>query len=126
MADPGSLPAVLAEIRRDVKDAHGRGAPRRLADKIAPRLLAAVDAVLALHSRQETPVRSWNHVCPAHRDARGFADPRQMAMADCPDCRFTEIWVCRHCSCPNDGWPCPTYAAIERELTGKGETGEPE
>jgi hypothetical protein len=85
----------------------------------ALKALAAVEAAMELHRVQERPVRSWDHVCPVHRDARGFADPRQRDMRDCPDCRFSEIYVCRHCGCPNDFWPCPTYRAILAALAGK-------
>lgn len=87
-----------------------------------PRLLAVADTVLALHVRQDRPVISWDRLCLAHRDARGFAD-RQRGLRDCPDCKFSEIYVCRHCSCPNDFWPCPTYRALLAALTGKEASG---
>ena len=83
---------------------------------------AGLDAVLALHVRQDRPVISWDRLCLAHRDARGFAD-RQRGLRDCPDCKFSEIYVCRHCSCPNDFWPCPTYRAVLAALTGKEASG---
>ena len=85
----------------------------------ALKALAGLDAVLALHVRQDRPVISWGRVCPAHRDGRGLADPRQYEARDCPDCAFSEIYVCRHCSCPNDSWPCPTYRAVLAALAGK-------
>jgi len=123
------LSAVLAEVRARNEDRVRFYAyteytvERDVAEGDVRRLLAALDAALALHVRQEKPVRSWDHVCGAHRDARGFADPRQMQMRDCPDCVFSDLYVCRHCPCPNDMWPCPTYRAILAALTGKGADG---
>jgi hypothetical protein len=86
-----------------------------------PLLLTALEAALALHTRQDKPVHCWDHVCDAHRDQFGF--PVQPPPRDCPDCRFRDMYVCKHCQCPNDEWPCPTYLAITAALTGK-EAGE--
>jgi hypothetical protein len=87
-----------------------------------PRLVAAVEAVLELHTRQDKPVLCWDHVCDAHRDKRGI--PVQPPPRDCPGCRFHEMRVCQYCSCPNDEWPCPTYRAITAALTGEEASDE--
>lgn len=81
-----------------------------------PRLLAAVEAVLARHVRQEQPVRSYDLDlrCPAHHwttAAASVADIR-----NCPDCTYREHRVCANPDCREHGWPCPDYQAIATEL----------
>ncbi len=84
-----------------------------------PRLAAAVEAVLAVHVRQEQPVRHYGlgDACPKHH-LNAFGRPNYATFRDCPDCRYTEYYVCSHCQCPHDNWPCPTYRAITTALTG--------
>jgi hypothetical protein len=120
MADTETEVAIrIAEIREDLR-APGEAATDRIREDHLPALLAVADAVLKLHRPQDKPVHSWDHVCPAHRDRRGLAIPREAL--GCPDCRFSEITVCRHCTCPNDEWPCPTYRRAEAALLSEGET----
>jgi hypothetical protein len=112
MAVPDDLATVLWQIKDGNIDSYAEGSTSPI-----PRLLAAVEAVLNLHVMQETPVLCWDRVCDAHRDKRGVAV--QPPPGDCPDCRFRDMWVCRHCNCPNDEWPCPTYRAISAALLGE-------
>ncbi len=82
-----------------------------------PRLLAAVEAALKLHARQDKPVRSWDLGlrCEAHdwtkNTVRSFD-----AVRDCPDCSYRDRHPCVHCRC--EDWPCPTVLAITAALTG--------
>jgi len=55
---------------------------------------AAVKAVLDIHRKQERPVLVTNK--------HGTH----------------EEYVCEHCACPNDRWPCPTWRAVMNVLTG--------
>jgi hypothetical protein len=76
---------------------------------------AAVQAVLKLHVRQDKPVRSLDWACARHMRP-GLPDfPAVMA---CPDCRTSEYYVCSHCQCPRDAWPCATYRAVSDALSG--------
>jgi hypothetical protein len=92
-----------------------------------PRLLKAVDAVLARH--QPGPVLILGALCHQHEDYRYFSitAPEAATIAACPDCAAT---VCKSCSgcdkdeqqwCESDGfcWPCPTYRIIAGALTGE-------
>ena len=90
-----------------------------------PRLVAALEAALALHRRSDEPERT-HHVCPEHvrqrRDSREVEAWRE-AVSTCPDCTVTERYVCAHdrcrAECPDDdAWPCPTWRAITAALTG--------
>jgi hypothetical protein len=86
----------------------------------AERAEAKLATVLKLHSRQETPVRSYDLDlrCASHRTmplattAIPFDEIR-----DCPDCTYRETHPCTHCR--EDDWPCPTVQAIN------GEDGKP-
>jgi hypothetical protein len=82
-------------------------------------LLAAVEAALELHRPQEVPV---SRICPAHASG-----PLWRASATLAQFR-DEIEVCSDCltepdvfcaECRDENWPCPTYAAITRALTGE-------
>jgi hypothetical protein len=86
-----------------------------------PLLLSALDEVLKLHARQDKPVRDYGAegACPNHR-VTALGRMNFKSLHDCPDCQYTEHYVCSHCSCPNDEWSCPTVRAITAELT-KGE-----
>lgn len=84
-----------------------------------PRLLAAVEAVLELHVKMDKPARYYEH-CPVHAfdpETRSFGSFE--TVRTCPDCTYREVWLCKHCECPNDEWPCPTYQAISAGLSGK-------
>lgn len=82
-------------------------------------LQEAVRAVLKLHTRRERPVRCYDKPCAAHawdpetRSFGSFEDVRS-----CMDCGYTEYYVCSHCDCPNDKWPCPTVQDIRAALPG--------
>ena len=88
------------------------------------RALAAVEAVLAIHVRQEKPIRSWS---PCEYHAYDPATGNQVSlrqMRDCPDCAAlaTDVWLCASCRnlCPDDDkWPCATYLAVSRALLGE-------
>ena len=118
MPDPTTDPvaAYLAQVRKEF-DVFGEASA-------LPRLHAALGAVLALHVRQGKPVRNYSKMCPEH--AWNPADRsigRLEDIRDCPDCGYTEYYVCAHCECPDDKWPCPTYRAISAELLGEGGSG---
>lgn len=104
---------LWAQVRRTRRRAgQHSGKPSKLC-----RFAAALDTVLERHSRQAKPSHFWEHVCDAHRDQRGL--PVQPPPRDCPDCRFRDVYLCRHCACPNDEWPCPTYRDIATALLGE-------
>jgi len=103
-------------------DAEGVGRLLASTDDV-PRLLAAVEAVLALHVKQEEPVRSYGpgDSCPQHL-MTALGRRNYATMHKCPDCRYTEYFVCEYCDRSNDTWPCPTYAAISSALLGEAGT----
>ena len=126
---PDDPATTLEEIRRDAKDeTEGLGPTRRASKRDAPRLVAALEAVLGLH--QPTPIY-------------GMADDGKKSLCDHPFGEDTDAhfegddgyWYCRdkktgeRCSsCADEDqadlweeWPCPTYLAITRALNG--ETG---
>lgn len=115
--------AAVEEFRRDVKDSHGRGAPRRLADKIAPALLAAVDAALSHHRR-----------VPLYGNASTEDEPDACPHDPDSDLHFDDgngEWLCEGkpegavCSCTEspDGeqlpYPCDEVTDILAALTGE-------
>ena len=138
MSTPDSDPSATLEAIRDRAGVVAKlGPPRPGGDLInaahrsaadVPRLLAAVEAVLGLH--QPTPIY-------------GMADDGKKSLCDHPFGEDTDThfeggdgyWYCRdkktgdRCSsCADEDqadlwqdWPCATYLAITRELTGKGE-----
>lgn len=107
---------VAAELAL-ILDHQENGDLREFATRDSPRLLALAEGVLKLHRPQDKPVHSWDHICPEHSDKHGFGHlGRLRQMRDCPDCRFSDVTVCRHCSCPNDEWPCPTYLVAAAAL----------
>jgi hypothetical protein len=123
---PDRAAAYLEEVRvrlRNVVDAARLKmdislslATRRSARDV-PRLLAAVEAALARHVRQETPVRSWDLDlrCPAHNYAMR-AIPSFTEVRDCPDCTYRDRYVCQNPDCREHEWPCPDYLAITTAL----------
>ena len=87
-----------------------------------PCLVAGYGRLLELHVKMDKPARHYHH-CPAHAydpETRSFGSFE--TVRDCPDCTYTEVWLCKHCECPNDEWPCPTYQAISAALLGKETT----
>ena len=122
---PDSLTSALDEIRvRQEKIRAGQRLPdpdaavTRMslvlaARKDTPRLLAAVDAVLARHVPKTVTV---TRLCGAHH---------RIVIPDCPDCVKRQVTTCAACDpfCPDDNtWPCADYLAISRELTGEDGT----
>ena len=102
MAD--ALAAALAEIAVRERHSHLVG------DCYLPRLLAAVDAVLARHVPKTVTV---TRLCGAHH---------RIVIPDCPDCVKRQVTTCAACDpvCPDDNtWPCANYQAISRALTGE-------
>ena len=89
--------------------------------RYARPLLAALRAVLALHVKQEKPVRVYDLDlrCGKHAGLGSIGSFEEVR--ECPDCHYSLRYVCSHCSCPHDEWPCPTVQAITREITGEKE-----
>jgi hypothetical protein len=119
--DPDPLAAELAGIRHDLGLASHMSAIH--VGKQASRLLAAVEAVLAIHVPHEVPS---TRICAEHasgpkwRTSATLGEFRDEANA-CPDCVTTMQTVCAHCDCPNDEWPCPTVQAVAKELLSEEE-----
>lgn len=112
--------ALIERMRTEAVGIHVFNASQdRLAERV-PRLLAAVDAVLALHKPEDEVIYT---ACAAHviTGPSGRDPLRFDKMASCPDCRRRTVPTCSHCE-HVDEWPCPTYEAIARELTGKDKT----
>lgn len=89
------------------------------------RLLAVADVALKLHRRSDEPVKT-RHVCSVHAYLHHPSPQWRADVEACPDCTVTEKWVCAEPSCrhecpDDDEWPCPTFEAISRALTGKEE-----
>jgi hypothetical protein len=120
MAD--DLAAGLAAIRNRQKIAYA--SPRAMAESGAdvPRLLSAVEAVLALHQPEGEVIYTS---CAAHviTGPSGRDPLRFDKMAECPDCQRRRIVVCGHCDCSHDEWPCPTVRAIAKALLGEAVAG---
>jgi hypothetical protein len=99
---------------------YGPAAMETAAYEDVPRLLAAVDAVLALH--QEGPYSLRGALCREHDNYRHFsitsdeASDEASRVAACTDCQVT---VKRMCSCRDAEWPCANRRAITRALTGE-------
>jgi hypothetical protein len=112
-ASTDPVAAKLAEIRHDWD--HSDGRPMRH----IPALLGAVEAVLALHVRQAAPVRIHN-LCPEHASLSALRDKRvRIEVETCTACTITQQFVCQHCSCPNEEWPCLTFRVLSAEMLGK-------
>ena len=123
-ADP--VAAYLAEVRERAEATH-QGFSSNVTHYLqsqqdVPRLLAAVQAALRLHHRQDRPVRSWDLDlrCPIH--AAGIAVPSFETIRDCPDCTYRDRYVCANRDCHDEDWPCAEYQAITRELLMRAET----
>lgn len=86
-----------------------------------PRLLAALDAVLALH--QPEPVK-WTDVCTAHLSFTTTMAEEE----ECPACQVITYTACTRCRNADDEparlEDCEVREAITRELTGEGSDGE--
>jgi hypothetical protein len=87
-----------------------------------PLLVAAIEAVLKLHVRQDKPIRTYDLDlrCEAH-DWTKHAVRAFDVVRECPDCTYRERYVCSNRDCREDEWPCPTYLAISAELTKGGD-----
>jgi len=86
-----------------------------------PRLLAAVEAVLAFHQPKTVTVRRF---CGPHASLARIAEVTGAEIVACPDCSDNEVVTCTGCDpvCPDDNfWPCATVRAITTELLGEGE-----
>jgi hypothetical protein len=113
MADTDQVATELAAMR----ERNENGDLRDFAFNDAPRLLAAVEAVLDRHKPEG---RSWEVVrCARHRLGSSVVTTE---MRTCPDCQFTERVTCWQSKCADEGWPCKDYEAISRAVArGRGE-----
>jgi hypothetical protein len=126
------LAAYLAEVRERAATLGEPGAAYRSLigraqglDSAAdvPRLLGAVEAVLARHQPKTVTVRQ---LCLRHASG-GWDGVRTVGQqfGACPDCTEREQVTCTGCDpiCPDDNaWEkCPERAAITRELLTKEE-----
>ena len=88
----------------------------------APRLLAAVEAVLAQH--QPGRVLITGALCPRHENHRHFSitGTEAASVRDCPDCAASVWTSCAGCppQMPLDS--CPVRSAISAALMDEGET----
>ena len=84
-----------------------------------PRVMAALEAVLALHVPFERQMRQF---CRVHESGAKFRLSWQRAVSRCPDCREVTRLVCAACGpvCNDIAWPCATVLAIRKELGTKG------
>jgi len=128
MPDDDRVASTLAEWRQNL------GRPSILAtqserradaERIARKAVAALEAVLKLHTPRQSVVR---HICKRH--GAGIGTTRTMTAAEwrdevdaCPDCIKQPTTICAHCEniriC-DDEWPCPTCVAITTTLTRGG------
>ncbi len=133
MPDPSALTGALDVIREHATAVSrlrlenpgielGTAAVLLSAAADVPRLLAAVDAVLARHVPRTVTVRN---LCPAHSTSdqlRRMTSREERAVIDaCPDCRREQVTECAGCdpACPDgNAWPCADVRAITRELPG--------
>jgi hypothetical protein len=81
-----------------------------------PRLLAAVDAVLALHIPVERQMRQF---CAVHDSGAKFWPRWARAVNCCPECREVTKRICAACGpiCNDIAWPCATVLAIRTALS---------
>ncbi len=111
------LTAALDEIREYCADGTFSNFYVTMRAAAAPRLLAAIDAVLGMHA--QTAYTAYIEPCTAH-----LGDiPGQRG---CPDCRPVQRTGCRRCRDEN-GHParpeeCGERQAIIHELLGEGRT----
>jgi hypothetical protein len=141
MAADDPVSAELAAIREDIAQLpQGIRRPnldRRILDRHAPRLLAAVEAVLAVHPPVPVYEVAWHGHAPS--PVGGFALHCGHPGTALEDDRHAESgegdWICLdqliHTACggcrddtgePADFANCATRAAIKRELTQKDGT----
>lgn len=115
MAETDQLTAALAEVRERVDQSRYASAiaPHIASAADVPRLLAALDALLARHVPKTVSV---THLCGGHR---------RIIVEGCPDCTTTVHKVCAACdpACPDDNlWPCQDVQAITRALLPEDDT----
>ena len=117
---PDDLASTLAGIRE-----RAEGPMRKFGDVDASQrdvlpLVAAVEAVLELHTRRLVKTRN---ICAEHTGWMGDSGHLfRTAVELCPDCTATEHYTCASCRhiCPDDDeWPCAEYQAIAAALAGK-------
>ena len=111
----------LAEVRK-----HGSSGkyynPALLRNEDVPRLLAAVEGVLALHQRGRSVI--LGALCPRHKSHRYFSITRTEA-ADVVACQACEATVYDSCTgCGPQMWQmslgsCPARTAISAALLGE-------
>lgn len=107
--------AYLEEVRADADDE----AAGLTAERDVPRLLAALEAVLAQH--QPGRIAVLGALCSRHKDHRYFSITSTEAadVTACPDCAATVYVSCEGCGLPMRLDSCPARAAISRELSGE-------
>jgi hypothetical protein len=86
-----------------------------------PRLLAAVEAVLAQH--QPGRVLITGALCPRHENHRHFSitGTEAASVRDCPDCAAAVWTSCAGCGPQMPLDSCPARTAISAALLGGGE-----
>ena len=106
--------AYLEEVRADADDE----AAGLTAERDVPRLLAALEAVLAQH--QPGRIAVLGALCSRHKDHRYFSitSVEAAGVTACPDCTATVYDSCTGCGSPVPMDSCPARAAIIRELPG--------
>ena len=120
-----NLAAALDGVRNRAEGARMAFSPPRsveLSQRDVPRLLAAVDAILARHVPKTVKVR---HLCASHGITGLKLGGAWTEVDGCPDCVITEHETCAVCEvvCPDDNlWPCEDYLAISRALTREENT----
>ena len=120
--DDDELTAELDHIRACIELASElpmTADPRRVVDMHAPRLLAAVEAVLKPH--QSGPVTILGSLCKRHENHRFFSVTRTEADAvrACPDCPATVWTSCAGCGPQVSADACLVREAITAALAGK-------
>lgn len=87
------------------------------------RATQVIGVVLDLHAMHPEPRRVYEQLCDRHSSPADPDFPAFEAIDACPECRCSVQWVCSHCECPNDTWPCPTIKAIAGALRIEADGG---
>jgi hypothetical protein len=125
VADADPLAAALEEVRERNEQLRSRygyvGGLLVLAkaEQDVPRLLAAVEAVLAPH--QPGRIVVFGSLCSRHEAHRYFSITAVEAASvrDCPECTATVYPSCTGCGPQVSAERCPIRHAITRALTGE-------
>lgn len=109
---PDPIAAYLADLRKR-NLVFGEGAAE------VPRLLAAVEAVLAQH--QPGRVLITGALCPQHENHRYFSitGTEAASVRDCPDCAAAVWTSCAGCGPQMPLDSCPARTAISAALLGE-------